>query len=237
MTNPPDEWEGLEALAREAYRDFGLADIAVGGGERATVSVPRFISAASPSVVLRLIAAVRSGKDEGSSAKEADTHRVAEQPVLGDWPGDSYRAIARELNETVEHLICGLPDMLKAGDLKDEEGLIEKAANTLDVTAFRLAQLDLEAAETPDPTEPVEAAVVGWQPIETAPKDGTRVLLFSVPNEVPSLRPHIADGFWKATSSLMAPGFWMLGQSVGPSFCPTHWQPLPPAPDAKEPAQ
>ena len=74
-----------------------------------------------------------------------------------------------------------------------------------------------------------------WREIATAPKDGARVLLFSVPNEVPSLRPHIADGYWKASTGLMAPGFWMLGQSVGPSFCPTHWLPLPSAPNqAKE---
>jgi hypothetical protein len=75
--------------------------------------------------------------------------------------------------------------------------------------------------------------MVEWRPIETAPRDGTRVLLFSVPNEVPSLRPHIADGYWKASTGLMAPGLWMLGQSVGPSFCPTHWLPLPPAPGAQ----
>ena len=75
--------------------------------------------------------------------------------------------------------------------------------------------------------------MVEWWPIETAPRDGTRVLLFSVPNEVPSLRPHIADGYWKASTGIMAPGFWVLGQSVGPSFCPTHWLPLPPAPGAE----
>lgn len=89
-----------------------------------------------------------------------------------------------------------------------------------------------------DPQLLTEAAacireMVEWRPIETAPRDGTRVLLFSVPNEVPSLRPHIADGYWKASTGLMAPGLWMLGQSVGPSFCPTHWLPLPPAPGAE----
>lgn len=69
-----------------------------------------------------------------------------------------------------------------------------------------------------------------WQSIETAPRDGTWVLLFSVPNEVPSLRPHIADGYWKETSGFMAPGLWMLGHAVGPSFTPTHWRPLPEPP-------
>lgn len=69
-----------------------------------------------------------------------------------------------------------------------------------------------------------------WLPIESAPRDETRILLFSVPNEVPSLRPHIAEGFWRIATKFMAPGFWQLGHAVGPSFSPTHWMPLPAAP-------
>jgi hypothetical protein len=59
-----DRWAELERLAKAAYRDYALADIAVGGGMRATVSVPAFISAASPATVLELIAAARQQSPE-----------------------------------------------------------------------------------------------------------------------------------------------------------------------------
>ena len=45
----------LRELAEAAYRDYGLAEIAVGGGERATISVPAFIQAASPAAILELL--------------------------------------------------------------------------------------------------------------------------------------------------------------------------------------
>ena len=62
-----------------------------------------------------------------------------------------YRDIALELSQTVEGLIYGLPDLLKAGDLKDEEGLIEKAAAVLDRTSFGLAHLDEDQVSLPLP--------------------------------------------------------------------------------------
>lgn len=78
---------------------------------------------------------------------------------------------------------------------------------------------------------PVKGETEGWRPIETAPKDGTEVLLFCVPNEVHSLKPHIAAGYWHKTSGIMAPGVWRLLHGVGPSFEPTHWMSLPASPE------
>lgn len=69
-----------------------------------------------------------------------------------------------------------------------------------------------------------------WQSIETAPRDGTRVLLFGVANEVPSIPPLIAEGYWHPSSGMHSPGLWRLTHAVGPSFCPTYWTQLPPAP-------
>lgn len=68
------EWE---ALAKAAYRDYGLADVAVGGGERATVTVPAFISFTSPSFALSAIAEIhrlRGERDEAVRHLRAMSH-------------------------------------------------------------------------------------------------------------------------------------------------------------------
>ena len=54
------DFDELERLARAAYHDYALADIAVGGGMKATVSVPdAFIAAANPATILALLSANR----------------------------------------------------------------------------------------------------------------------------------------------------------------------------------
>jgi hypothetical protein len=61
-----------------------------------------------------------------------------------------------------------------------------------------------------------------WQPIETAPKDGT-VILASLPgSDVPhSVRWHNMKRGW-----CLSWDGWKLGEYSQP----THWQPLPPEP-------
>ena len=71
-----------------------------------------------------------------------------------------------------------------------------------------------------------------WQPIETAPKDGTRILLFHEV-EPGGLRPAIVpakwfdDGWlagWDADDGVL---LWAEGRA---GKGPTHWYPLPPGP-------
>lgn len=68
---------------------------------------------------------------------------------------------------------------------------------------------------------------MNWQPIDTAPKDGTWLLLFRPGKE----GNRIAEARWR--------GNWMDKGSYewgGNSWCypensqPTHWMPLPPPP-------
>lgn len=80
-----------------------------------------------------------------------------------------------------------------------------------------------------DEDEP--AAPQDWQPIATAPKDGTAVLL-SEPGELLGYEiPHYTAGYWAPSHRCAAGGFWqdayrdMVVQ-------PTHWQPLPTSPTA-----
>lgn len=71
-----------------------------------------------------------------------------------------------------------------------------------------------------------------WQPIETAPRDGTQVLLFGKqdPHEMVNFTgPLIFSGYhdvvddaWCSTGTT-----WQ-----GPFYTATHWMPLPPPPAA-----
>ena len=57
-----------------------------------------------------------------------------------------------------------------------------------------------------------------WQPIETAPKDGTRILL------------------WLEPTRIAMPFAWQDGRWMGDDYplnmaTPTHWMPIPPPPE------
>jgi hypothetical protein len=63
-----------------------------------------------------------------------------------------------------------------------------------------------------------------WQPIETAPKDGTRVLLLLSNREIFSGWGTEREGFYRYHAD---------GSDIG-WLNPTHWMPIPSAPiDAK----
>lgn len=65
-----------------------------------------------------------------------------------------------------------------------------------------------------------------WQPIETAPKDGTNILLVNY-------KGNIASGLWQ--EGLLGVGWFLRGGNKPDTFFnghhgPTHWMPLPDAP-------
>lgn len=68
--------------------------------------------------------------------------------------------------------------------------------------------------------------LTGWQPIETAPRDGTNVLLVNH-------KGNMATGMWM--NSPFSIGWWLRG-GIGPDaffndhFGPAAWQPLPTPP-------
>jgi hypothetical protein len=69
-----------------------------------------------------------------------------------------------------------------------------------------------------------------WQPIETAPRDGTSVLLFD---------GEIHEGFWDEVdfnefsgTPVMSWNYGNLSWIDDTNFWPTHWMPLPSPPSA-----
>ena len=78
---------------------------------------------------------------------------------------------------------------------------------------------------------------MGWMPIETAPKDGSLILLF---------RPaafewgKVAPGKWEDQKYSKKPQpYWEIWLKIGNTrdsreWNPTHWMPLPPAPETEQ---
>ena len=68
----------------------------------------------------------------------------------------------------------------------------------------------------------------GWQPIETAPKDGTAILVYFPKDFFDRKRNHQTVVYWAIKDP------WVTGWEVyGGSFLsiePTHWMPLPDPP-------
>lgn len=67
---------------------------------------------------------------------------------------------------------------------------------------------------------------MSWQPIETAPKDGTRIMLVGgVYHGVPFA------GYWDPSPYTPRPWTTVVGRHPLEEHCPTHWMPLlaPPA--------
>lgn len=67
---------------------------------------------------------------------------------------------------------------------------------------------------------------MSWQPIETAPRDGSHILMW--------FDPFPAVGYWAECDEMEKGGFWcpsenLISDVVG-EYQSTHWQPLPPPP-------
>lgn len=64
---------------------------------------------------------------------------------------------------------------------------------------------------------------MGWQPIETAPKDGTEIDVWCVDHRVANAWWCNADNKWRTYGD----------DRITWTHQPTHWMPLPEAPNAK----
>lgn len=85
-----------------------------------------------------------------------------------------------------------------------------------------------QAGEVCELTPPSNTEASGWMPIETAPKEGKTMYVvkaFNVEHGFPNGRPYTSDPYcvWPEGDDWAR---WPHG------FAPTHWMPLPAAPNA-----
>ena len=115
-----------------------------------------------------------------------------------------------------------MTDIQKALDACiDLNAVLEAAEFESGAYPFELLQKIKAALES-------KAVPDGWQPIETAPKDGTMVLLYGEPYN--SAGEKIYVGQWDKDSFC----FWFDCCSYGPECKATHWMPLPPPPEVEK---
>jgi hypothetical protein len=75
----------------------------------------------------------------------------------------------------------------------------------------------------------------GWQPIETAPRDGRNVLVFEPGGTYPSgysFPATVGTAYWWNGDGVNHPGW---NGPINPRGFPTHWMPLPDPPAALRP--
>ena len=108
---------------------------------------------------------------------------------------------ARHISTQAEAIRYALPRYVKLAEVLGDESL--------------LAALRRASPET------------GWQPMETAPKDGTQLLLW-----INGIEPRPRIGYWSERGS--DTGWYGLQSQHFIGVIVTHWQPLPPAPRPQE---
>lgn len=130
------------------------------------------------------------------------------QPVAGD----AVRALPGKWRETVTY-----------GDHSPEAMAVMRCA----------AELAAALSTQPAPSEQVAAsvAVPDWQPIETAPRDGTEILAWDGEDRIVTHWCKFRDGFGDPYEGWIHPNIGELGPSLA---MPTHWQTLAAAPVAPE---
>ena len=104
-------------------------------------------------------------------------------------------------------------------------GADEEEAANIDSALWFVEEVELIAAHREQAErQALERAAKGWQPIETAPKDGNVVMLFA--REVHATAPVRVVGFYHPDNGWVAMGW----TSPPTELVPTLWQPLPPFP-------
>lgn len=73
---------------------------------------------------------------------------------------------------------------------------------------------------------PAQEKMMEWQPIETAPKDGTPILVCRVGYQA----QQVAAVYWDWTFSRRYPWQFLTIADGHAKGWPTHWMPLPPPP-------
>ena len=98
---------------------------------------------------------------------------------------------------------------------------VEEAIRAYEAIGYKCIEVNIIEVGTFANSTPCDIAESDnhWRPIETAPKDGTSILLATPSGKA-------ADGFWDARYNVWAWPYVKVD--------PTHWKPLPIPPERKE---
>jgi hypothetical protein len=189
-----------------------------------------------------LIAAAEEGLRSKAEVQRLidETHRwsAAERKAKEDHEEDkkALRARVQELEEALKDL---LPYWIEEDDVTEYGGHV---ACEISWNDFRKLKSVLSNS-TPQPTR---YTLDGWRDIKTAPRDGTFILVYGPP--VDDENVWVYQCRWMDFSPLSQSGeLAALGEGPRGQFevvirdfvhkCrPTHWMPMPPAPQQKEEA-
>lgn len=110
--------------------------------------------------------------------------------------------------------ILDIPQHLRRDNVGDDVQAMINAVNVMESQSVLITKLQQELAEANDAMSQAQ-----WQPIESAPKDGTIVLLCA---DVPWL---IRMGYFEPDDR-----WYSIPQGSMENDQPTHWMPLPSPP-------
>lgn len=123
----------------------------------------------------------------------------------------------------------------KAWALLDHE-VAERMKARMGMAIADVSEIVGPSLKTADAILALAAPAEGWQPIETAPKDGTRVLIGFYRNNVfvgPGDGPQswcIIGSYREDDPPPLTASAWQTETGQGFQWTPTHWMPLPAAP-------
>jgi hypothetical protein len=140
--------------------------------------------------------------------------------------------VSIELPDEVLAELRSRPPLTNEGELVEVVGDLRSARINLiaskGVTA--LGYLDSAIAAL----EAASLVTKGWEPIETAPKDGTDILAVIVGNHPQTGDPFIPEVVgWDADSAQWWNCMWCNYCDARAAYEPTHWRPLPDPPLVK----
>ena len=167
---------------------------------------------------------------------------IDEHP-MGHWRGDQVKEVARRAIAEAA-LSAAEPQpapsvAVKALQAVRDELRVDTSSGSPGSISYEVGALHRIVAAVDAALSAQVQDVAGWQPIETAPKDGTPVILWTVwvGDEIsPDPFSEVQIGYWDHGNDLPeSHDFsrrpeWVV-QRIGE---PTHWMPLPAAPAKQE---
>lgn len=166
--------------------------------------------------------------------------RVKDPTALGA-DLDEAATIISGLEATVQRLTANPADhRYWEGRYRDEKAEVDRLQSELDTAnnnhrsmAHQLAETGERALAAESSLHRVRAETV-WQPIETAPKDGSDVLLYFPLEGLSAGFEKVIIAHWRKSAGDLINCYWVWQgrayRGYSEAYQPTHWMPLPAPP-------